>query len=84
MYLSHFAAFLHCSDSNLGKALSRYCDVIATLSNCSSVLLKSPPPGCAIFTASDKCEVHLLLKVDVYDCYIISTLLIYDEFQPVC
>ncbi|KAJ1525183.1 hypothetical protein ONE63_010015 [Megalurothrips usitatus] len=55
-------AFLKCSDSNLEKSLGQYCDVIATLSNCSSVLMTEPPAGCAIFTASDKCEVHLLLK----------------------
>ncbi|XP_026281108.1 valine--tRNA ligase isoform X2 [Frankliniella occidentalis] len=56
-------AFLHCSDADLEKSLSQYCEVIGTLSNCSSVAMSaSPPQGCAIFTASDKCEVHLLLK----------------------
>ncbi|KAK3912795.1 Valine--tRNA ligase [Frankliniella fusca] len=56
-------AFLHCSDADLEKSLHQYCEVIGTLSNCSSVTVCSnPPQGCAIFTASDKCEVHLLLK----------------------
>jgi hypothetical protein len=27
----------------------------------------SPPQGCAILTVSDKCEVHLLLKVCAVD-----------------
>lgn len=55
-------AFLQCSDAKVEQSMKKYLDVISTLSNCSSVLLTPPPPGCAIFTASDKCEVHLLLK----------------------
>jgi hypothetical protein len=37
---------------------------MCTLAYCSKVeLCTSPPQGCAILTLSDKCEVHLLLKV---------------------
>jgi hypothetical protein len=37
---------------------------MCTLAYCSKVEFStSSPQGCAILTVSDKCEVHLLLKV---------------------
>ncbi|GLH05799.1 Probable elongation factor 1-beta [Gryllus bimaculatus] len=56
-------AYLVCSDSAVSDLLGKYSDAMATLAFCSKMEVStSPPPGCAILTVSDKCEVHLLLK----------------------
>ncbi|XP_067001148.2 valine--tRNA ligase isoform X2 [Anabrus simplex] len=56
-------AFVVCSDELVSSLVEKYTSVTATLAYCSKVeVTSSPPPGCAILTISDKCEVHLLLK----------------------
>lgn len=52
-----------CSD-DIAAVVQKYWSAICTLAYCSKVeFCTSPPQGCAILTLSDKCEVHLLLKV---------------------
>lgn len=46
--------------------MTRFKLEIATFANCSKVELldlSCTPSGCAILSVSDKCQVHLLLKV---------------------
>lgn len=57
MYL--FTAYFYTKEDYLMK----YLPTICTLSYCSKIEVNiTAPPGCAILTISDKCEVHLLLK----------------------
>lgn len=58
-------AFIVCTtDADLRASLMKYSMNLATLSYCSTIDFETTPPavGCAIFTLSDKCEIHLLLK----------------------
>ena len=60
------AVYLKCSDQDIATLLRPYTDTVKTLTTSSSVNLlvdEAPPAGCAMATVSDKCEVHLLLKV---------------------
>jgi hypothetical protein len=55
--------YVVCSD-DIAAVLQKYCSAMCTLAYCSKVeFCTSPPQGCAILTLSDKCEMHLLLKV---------------------
>lgn len=57
--------FLRCTDSKTAEDLENYTETIKTLSSSGEVkvlLNDSPPAGCAMQTASEKCEVHMLLK----------------------
>lgn len=57
------SAYMVCSD-DITSIVRKYQHAMCTLAYCSKVeLCTSPPQGCAILTVSDKCEVHLLLKV---------------------
>jgi valyl-tRNA synthetase len=70
MYESNFvsclvAAYMVCSNDTYA-VVCKYQSAVCTLAYCSKVeFCTSPPPGCAILTVSDKCEVHLLLRVCV-------------------
>lgn len=45
--------------------IEKFSDAISTLAYCSKLETTcQTPSGCAILTVSDKCEVHLLLKVN--------------------
>lgn len=58
--------YIKCSDESTLKTVTKYKLEIATFANCSKVELadtSSTPTGCAILSVSDKCQVHLLLKV---------------------
>lgn len=66
----HFfsAVYLRCTDSATAKALADYAETVKTLSSSGEVsilLNETPPVGCAMQTASEKCEVHMLLRVGV-------------------
>uniref|UniRef100_A0A646QHV5 Valine--tRNA ligase n=1 Tax=Hemiscolopendra marginata TaxID=943146 RepID=A0A646QHV5_9MYRI len=57
--------YLQCSNENLADTLKSYEEFIKTLAYCSTVKVlteKAPTDGCAIFTVSDKCQIHLMLK----------------------
>ncbi|XP_074654365.1 valine--tRNA ligase-like [Tubulanus polymorphus] len=58
--------YLKCHDDDTVLLLQQYTDVIATLSNSSAIDVlgdsAAVPLGCAIYTVSAKCEVHLMLK----------------------
>jgi hypothetical protein len=57
------SAYMVCSDDAM-SIVHKYEHAMCTLAYCSKVeFCASPPQGCAILTVSDKCEVHLLLKV---------------------
>uniref|UniRef100_A0A674J445 valine--tRNA ligase n=1 Tax=Terrapene triunguis TaxID=2587831 RepID=A0A674J445_9SAUR len=59
--------FLQCLDSGAADAASRCSAYIRSLSSSGLVRVlgpgEAPPAGCAVAVASDKCTVHLLLKV---------------------
>lgn len=58
--------FIKCADESTLETVSKFKLEIATFANCSKVELantSSTPSGCAILSVSDKCQVHLLLKV---------------------
>lgn len=57
--------YLRCTDSATAKALADYAETVKTLSSSGEVsilLNETPPVGCAMQTASEKCEVHMLLR----------------------
>jgi hypothetical protein len=57
------SAYVACSDDTISIVL-KYQRSMCILAHCSRVQYNtSPPQGCAILTISDKCEVHLFLKV---------------------
>lgn len=62
-----FAGYLQCLDLQTAETVTRCSEYICILSSSKQVLVlepgKVPPPGCAVAIASDKCIVHLLLKV---------------------
>ncbi|XP_044258532.1 valine--tRNA ligase [Tribolium madens] len=56
-------AYLQCSDSATETTLTKFIPALQTLSYCSKIgVNEQAPPGCAIITVSDKCQVNLLLK----------------------
>lgn len=58
--------YIICSDENTLTTVTKFKLEIATFANCSKVELanaSSTPTGCAILSISDKCQVHILLKV---------------------
>lgn len=58
--------YINCSDESTLQIVTKFKLEIATFANCSKVELantSSIPIGCAILPISDKCQVHLLLKV---------------------
>lgn len=61
---SLFAAFLSCTDEDLTAVLHEYLLEIKTLAHWNRITVnEQPPAGCAILTVSDKCQIHLFLKV---------------------
>ncbi|XP_015212607.2 valine--tRNA ligase [Lepisosteus oculatus] len=57
--------YLQCLDAETDSLVQQYSPYIQTLSSSKSVVAlqaKTPPEGCAVAIASDKCTVHLLLK----------------------
>lgn len=62
--------YLKCTDNQAVEALQPLMEIMRTLSTSNSlqfVLNNAPlPAGCAIQKVSDKCEVHLDLKVRPY------------------
>lgn len=60
--------FVCCSEESVGKTVEKFKTTIMTLASCKDLILTDKPPttGCAIITVSDKCVVHLLLKVHWY------------------
>ncbi len=60
-----FSVYL-CSDGSSATVLTNYTEVIGTLGSASAVNVVTTeqiPEGCAILTVSDRCEVHMMLKV---------------------
>lgn len=58
-----------CSEQKTLETVTKFKLEIATFANCSKVELadtSSMPTGCAILSVSDKCQVHLLLKVNYF------------------
>jgi len=59
-------AYIKCSDESTLETVTKFKLEITTFANCSKVELADSsctPSGCAILSISDKCQVHLLLKV---------------------
>lgn len=59
-------SYIMCTDQKTLETVTKFKLEIATFANCSKVELadtSSMPTGCAILSVSDKCQVHLLLKV---------------------
>lgn len=59
--------YLKCSDEDSASVLRDFTGLISNLSIASSVNImtsEAPPEGCAMTTASSKCEVHIMLKVE--------------------
>ena len=60
--------YIRCSDVQSAEVLQKYTNLIKTLASGADVkitTLESPPQGCAVRTVSDKCEVHMMLKVSL-------------------
>lgn len=60
--------YIKCSDENTTDIVTKFKLEISTFANCSKVELTDSsgmPSGCAILSVSDKCQVHLLLKVRI-------------------
>jgi len=56
-------AFVKSEDAVVKDTLARFSLAITTLAYCSRLdLSEPPPPGCAILTVSEKCEVHVNFK----------------------
>jgi valyl-tRNA synthetase len=58
-----------CTEQRTLETVAKFKSEIATFANCSKVELadtSSMPTGCAILSVSDKCQVHLLLKVNYF------------------
>lgn len=58
--------YIQCSDEITLEIATKFKEEITTFANCSKVELVDSscmPTGCAILSISDKCQVHLLLKV---------------------
>lgn len=58
--------YIKCSDQSTLDIVTKFKLEISAFANCSKVELvneSSAPTGCAILSVSDKCQVHLLLKV---------------------
>jgi len=69
------SAYVVCSDDTT-SIVRKYQNAMCTLAYCSKVeICTSPPQGCAILTVSDKCEVHLLLKVCAVAVLVLATTL---------
>lgn len=61
--------YIKCSDQSTLEIVSKFKVEISTFANCSKVELineSSTLAGCAILSVSDKCQVHLLLKVSYF------------------
>jgi len=59
-------AYIKYSDESILITVTKFILEIATFANCNKVELidsSCTPTGCAILSISDKCQVHLLLKV---------------------
>ncbi|EDV28121.1 uncharacterized protein TRIADDRAFT_21001 [Trichoplax adhaerens] len=57
--------FVKCTNEEIASTVSKYRQEITTLSyssNLSVITTGDTPPGCAISTVSDKCEVHVMLR----------------------
>lgn len=67
--------YIQYSDESIIQIVTKYNLEITTFANCSKVELAELtriPSGCAILSVSDKCQVHLLLKVsDFYFNYLL-------------
>lgn len=64
--------YIKCSDQNTLEIVTKFKLEISTFANCSKVELineSSVLTGCAILSVSDKCQVHLLLKVSNFIKY---------------
>jgi len=69
------SAYMVCSDDTT-SIVRKYQHAMCTLAYCSKVeFCTSPPQGCAILTVSNKCEVHLLLKVCAVGVLVLATTL---------
>lgn len=55
-------AYVVCEDTATKLTINRFLQDLATLSYSSKVEISTPPSGCAIYTVSAQCEIHLLLK----------------------
>ncbi len=66
--LKIFTVYLKCSDSSSAAVLEHYTDLIQNLASGEKISIltdSQPPEGCAISTVSARCEVHMMLKVNV-------------------
>lgn len=62
--IDYVSAYICCADESVLSFLDEYLVVVQTLAHCGNVALNvTPPLGCAILTVSDKCQIHLFLKV---------------------
>lgn len=59
--------YIMCNDENSLVTVNKYKLVIASFANCCKVEtnVTDIPSGCAILSISNKCQVHILLKVKI-------------------
>lgn len=56
--------FICCTDDNLTSILQTYLLEIKTLAHWEKLKInETPPSGCAVLTVSNKCQIHLSLRV---------------------
>ncbi len=72
MAVLSLSGYLQCIDSDTAALVQTYSLQIQTLSYSQAIYPvvggdSTIPPGCAVAIASDKCMVHLMLKVKVFE-----------------